>query len=76
MKTLSVLNESIVPFDDAHKVLRGMPTRHQLNNWVRNGLIVTINGVKQRVKLEFCKVGGRPVTSVEAYERFEEIVNR
>ena len=52
---------------DSCRELRGCPTRDQLHNWAKNG----IGGIT----LEWWKLGGKPLTSREAVDRFMRKTN-
>jgi len=62
----AVLDESIIPFNDS-KQLRGCPTRDQLNNWAYRGI--------RGITLEYYRLGGKPITSREAIDRFLRKIN-
>ena len=72
MRTTAVLEEEVVPFGEAGR-LPGSPTRGQIQNWRDKGIWVKPLG--QYITIEWCSVGGRPVTSVEAYKRFVQRTN-
>jgi hypothetical protein len=74
MKHQRLLSETLIAFDQ-HKELPGKPTYAQLNAWRSVGMISRHGGVKRRVYLEMVKIGGRPHTSLEAYMRFEDLIN-
>ena len=67
LRTKDILKEAIVYFNDPRS-LPGHITRHQLNNWVRHGL--------HGIKLDWYKIGGKPVTSLEAFDRFMDETNK
>ena len=66
MKNESVLDETVILFDSCRE-LRGRPTRDQLNNWIKNGI--------RGITLEYWHLGGKPLTSREAVDRFLRKVN-
>ena len=73
MVNARILNETVVAFSDC-KTLPGSPTYHQIYNWSRrNGLKSQITS--KHVKLEWCVLGNRAVTSREAVERFYRKLN-
>ncbi len=76
MDEVAITDESLIPFDVAHSTLPGSPTRHQLRHWWKLGIVVRANDEKSRVRLECCRIGGRPFTSKEAFQRFLEKTNQ
>lgn len=71
MKTTMILRETLVPFEQARRLLPGSPSRHQMQYWQRKGIKVG----DERITLEWCLIGRRRYTSQEAYQRFLEKVN-
>jgi hypothetical protein len=72
MQTTRVLDETIVHCSEGGK-LTGRPCQDSLYNWRKKG--VKRRGDRKIVTLEWCYLGGEPVTSVEAYERFQKRIN-
>lgn len=73
-----ILKEQVVHFDDrkGRDLLSPgdrRPSRRQLLRWVTEGLVNRLNG--ERVYLEFAREGPSRVTSVQAWERFNEALN-
>jgi hypothetical protein len=66
------LEETTVFCSEARR-LKGKPSPDTLYNWRSEGIECRTSGV--RVTLEWCLLGGRPVTSIEAYERFLKRIN-
>jgi hypothetical protein len=75
MKHAQLITETLVPFDRARQVLPGKPTRNQLNNWRKRGIVYWHDGIRTIVRLETVKIGGHPCTTVEAFNRFIERTN-
>jgi hypothetical protein len=72
-----LLSETLVPLDEAHKLLPGEPKKRQLRWWCRAGIVSQDeSGRKVHVKLESCRIGARPYTTQEAYKRFLHGINR
>ena len=72
MQTVAILDETMVRFDQGPTDLPGAPSRWKLRRWASKGLR-TPSG--ERVTLEWCYDGGKPVTSMEAWMRFQKAVN-
>ena len=68
-----VLDETVFGFREGKRWLPRNPSYRTLFNWWRLGL-KSASG--RRVHLETAKVGGERCTSVEAYGRFMERINR
>ena len=76
-QTTKILTETLVPLDSPKGQLVGNPTQRQLANWRLIGLSVPgTRGERRRVRLEWCQIGLRRYTSVEAYGRFLREVNQ
>ena len=72
MQTTKVLEETVIRQSERHR-LPGNPSVQRLTAWRLRGVKCRATGVRHT--LEWCYVGGEPVTSLEAYERFNRRVN-
>lgn len=72
MQTTRVLKETVIRCSHSNK-LAGKPSKDTLYDWRTKGIERRCDGVV--VTLEWCRLGGQPVTSLEAYERFHKRVN-
>ena len=68
MNTTNILKETIVPFSRKGSAQSRHPGYYTLYNWSHKGLQNIKTG--KRVSLEWCLIGGVPVTSEEALHRF------
>lgn len=77
MLNTNIFHETVVNFSDGLKRLK-RPGKtgcgyHLLHRWAHKGVFnrhPSTNGCGARITLEYMRVGGFPVTSVEAFERF------
>lgn len=67
MQTRKVLDETVVEFPQAPS-LPGSPSRFTLSRWCTEGIESMTTG--EVITLEWAQLGGRKVTSEEAYDRF------
>ena len=72
MREIRVLDETIIFFCESTK-LKGRPRTHRLRYWAFHG--ARSNVADGRVTLEYAYLGSSPVTSVEAFDRFNQRVN-
>lgn len=70
---INVLEETLIGLDEGRK-LPGNPAYNTLKTYCVDGVVSEVNG--RLVKLERIQVGKRWRTSVEAYRRFTEELNR
>jgi len=76
MRTLRVLDETTISFAELRRRVPGIPGTRGLYKWTRVGLSVKAGRERgELVSLEFAHRGGMPVTSMEAYHRFQAILN-
>jgi hypothetical protein len=64
---IQVLEEDVVPLEDAKKLLPGRPDRSTIYRWA-------LGSGSYGVKLESAKVGRKRFTSAQAIQRFVEAV--
>lgn len=67
-----VARETVVLLAHRRK-LPNKPSRTTLYCWRKTGLVSKISG--KRITLEWCRYGGLPATSLEAYDRFMQRLN-
>ena len=72
MQTTQILSETVVRCSEASS-LPGKPTQKTLLNWRTKGIVNRHTG--RRYTLEWAMLGGAPVTSLEAFQRFLEKIN-
>jgi hypothetical protein len=72
MLNTQIAREGVVYFADARQALPGEIVAATLNKWTRRG-IKGPDGIWHR--LEWCRIGGRPATSIQAYYRFLDRTN-
>ncbi len=70
--SIGVMNETLVVFADS-STLPGSPTPGNLQSWITSGIRSLTS--KRPCYLEWCRIGGKRYTSVEAYDRFTEAIN-
>jgi len=73
----AIASETILPLSKARKALPGLPSPVAyctIFRWCHKGL--RNRSLGSVVTLEWCMCGGTPCTSVEAYQRFIEKLNR
>lgn len=67
MQNTRVLEETVVEFPNGY-LLPGKPNRFALLRWATEGVDSKTTG--EHITLEWAQVGGKRVTSEEAYDRF------
>ena len=72
MVSTQVLNETVVPFSRKKSSYRFHPGYNTMRNWAKRGLK---DPDGKAVTLEWCHLGGTPVTSIEALVRFHKLHN-
>jgi len=72
MQTVRVLSETVIRAHQRHR-LAGKPHKCTLYRWRKRGTKHPVTGYL--VTLEWAYLGGEPVTSLEAYDRFMRQLN-
>jgi hypothetical protein len=72
MLNTQIAREGVVFFAEAGSALPGAPPYRTVDCWTRRG-IKGPDGIWHR--LEWCRIGGRPATSIQAYYRFLDRTN-
>lgn len=67
-----IAREAVVFFYEVQDVIPGKPAQSKVKEWTRRG-VVGAGGISHRI--EWCKIGRRSATSLEAYYRFLDRVN-
>ncbi len=76
MRNVRVLRETVIRLDEVPKRIEGAACAETLRRWANRGIQVKTGlHTGKVITLEFANSGGTPMTSIEAYFRFQAAVN-
>jgi len=68
MRNQDVAQETLIGFKQGKKLADTAPSSSTITRWAKSGVNARDKG--SRITLEYCYIGGRLYTSVEAYGRW------